>query len=556
MAKHKMKSAGGQTSGGGQEILNITGEFDIITGSHHAEEALAYDVKAGRYDLEYANRSTTDIGLDALRGFKKNIQNISMIKSSPVPSTGDILNPPLDNLPPMQEIQVPEDILGYTWNIVQVGGVFNKTIKKDRTDKKMWLAIVTVPREGTFKITMSLMLKGGRIITNTKDFKIRDFLVVSLGDSLSAGQGNPDTKGSPSTSDALTCKTTTLTMIAADIKVRTAIYAVAPGLGLAGEILSEVVDFFGGLFGGSSETTPARWQEPRAYRSYKSGPSLAAKSIQSFSSSAAIRVAFLSFARSGAEIKRGLIGPREGDIDRFLGLGKIGEIEEARQTIGGRTIDALLISIGGNDVGFAGSLTNLVKKDLLAWKPWGNDGRSRREIFTVVRQILTDILPKDFDELKKEIDEKLKPRKVYMLEYPTGLFEKMKDGQIIDGGACGVFEGPDMDLDVKDGKEVKALGVDLNALIKKKCDDFGWIFITGIADEFAGHGYCASDTFWVGAEESCRNQADFEGMMHPNEKGHAVYKRKIEEALLKNMINRPKFKKFSPAVTPGGAKIT
>ena len=298
---------------------------------------------------------------------------------------------------------------------------------------------------------------------------------------------------------------------------------------LAGEIVGGWVDFFVDLFGGSSPE-PARWQEPRAYRSYNSFASLAAQDVENFSESSADRVTFLSFARSGAEIRAGLLGVRDHGRDEWIG---VGEIEEARRAVGNRQIDALIISIGGNDIGFAGSLTDLVIKDLLAWNPVGNDSKERAKTRKKVEQKLENELPQALDDLKRAIDKELAPRQVYILEYPTGLFEKTgPDGKVEDGGPCGIFASSlDMDLDVNDGQAIKALGKKLNALIRDKAQQFGWVFVSGIEAGFAGHGYCDDQTFFVGAEESCRNQGDFEGTMHPNQLGHQVYREQLVQAL-------------------------
>ncbi len=251
---------------------------------------------------------------------------------------------------------------------------------------------------------------------------------------------------------------------------------------------------------------------------------------------------FLSFARSGAEIREGLLGPRDGGRDaEWIG---IGEIEEARRTVAGRQIDALIISIGGNDIGFAGTLTDLVADDRPTWLSTGNDTNARKRIIAEAEARLEKLENEKpssaYDELKAAIDFKLKPRQVYLLEYPTGLFETIApDGEVIDGKPCGVLEGPDIDLSRADGRETKRLGKLLNDLNRKKANEFGWIFINGIESEFAGHGYCAPKSFWVVAEESCRNQGDFEGMMHPNAKGQDVFRRRIAQVLRRELINPP-----------------
>ena len=292
----------------------------------------------------------------------------------------------------------------------------------------------------------------------------------------------------------------------------------------------------------------AEWQEPKAHRSWKSGPVLAATAMERLDhvvdGGEHLYVTFLSFARSGAHI--GASKPAPGDL-----LGKDGQLEEVRRTVGTRRIDALLISVGGNDVGFAGKLEDLVKRDIGVWPLWGKDAEARRDIFQSASDRIEALYVDDGDgperargpykALADAIATTLRPfpRRVYITEYPVGLFEKRKDGRVVDGGPCGVFSAPDMDLDIDDGRTVKELGLQLNRKIAEAARALHWTYIGGIAKRFAGHGFCSDDTFFVGATESCSNQGDFEGMMHPNSKGHAAYAAEIRRVVEELMIDEP-----------------
>src|SRR5207244_6913852 len=144
--------------------------------------------------------------------------------------------------------------------------------------------------------------------------------------------------------------------------------------------------------------------------------------------------------------------------------------EEVQRAVAGRRIDALLISISGNDVGFAGALKDLAVNDGV-WASWGRDAVNRKKVYDETLKKIEgkgpfperdeDGLPRKFEHLNDAI-KKLHLRRVYITEYPTGLFEKRKDGHVVDGGPCGVFEGPDMDIDVDDGRAIKELGKKLN----------------------------------------------------------------------------------------------
>ena len=93
----------------------------------------------------------------------------------------------------------------------------------------------------------------------------------------------------------------------------------------------------------------------------------------------------------------------------------------------------------------------------------------------------------------------------------------------------GVLVGPDV-------FDLEGLGRLLNAQIRDKASEFGWVFVSGIAQASDGHGYCADQPYFVSAEESCLNQGDFEGMLHPNSLGHHATRDAIAQALHENLL--------------------
>jgi hypothetical protein len=300
----------------------------------------------------------------------------------------------------------------------------------------------------------------------------------------------------------------------------------------------------------------ARWTEPKAWRSAKSAPAVAARSLEhafvqthTFSPTphaverfSLDRITFASFARSGAEVLAGLIDPQDGDND-FIGAG---QIEECRRTVGDRRIDALLINIGGNDAGFAGALEDLVAKDSiwtgslrgtlkdLALSAFnglpGDDKLGRDQVEARLMQRLGIGLPdgqigpleQHYNVVKGLVDQLTEHPgigDVHITGYPVGLFDRVAADGSIGFRACEIFDGPDIDMTPADGKLIKRVGHALNDLIAKKAAEFGWHFVE-VEKAFEGHGYCAGDrSFWRTAKQSCEQQGDFEGTMHPNAKG-------------------------------------
>ena len=66
----------------------------------------------------------------------------------------------------------------------------------------------------------------------------------------------------------------------------------------------------------------------------------------------------------------------------------------------------------------------------------------------------------------------------------------------------------------------------LNGEVRLAAEAHGWKLVDGIVEGFSGHGYCVTgQSFFRSAEDSCDMQGDFDGILHPNENGQAVYAR-------------------------------
>jgi hypothetical protein len=362
-----------------------------------------------------------------------------------------------------------------------------------------------LPDLGNYWLTLRVIFDGFLYGEQTAWFLLRDFLIVSVGDSSASGEGNPDRNGEI-TEGGWKCEHATLSNI----------------IGLTPEMFPE-----------------AEWMEKQAHRSLTNGPTLAAQSLQhvvgtsDFGGRATLDViTFASFARSGAKIVDGLFHAQtQPPNEDFIG---VGQIEEARRTCAGRGIDALLINIGGNDIGFEGVLSDLVAGDNVFT---ANDANQPEEVAARIDALL-DQLWGDFDLLRSTVEGLLNPRAVYITGYPTALFDERHADGTIGFHACGVFQGADLDIDSPDYDLIKAKGSQLNYIIKSKARQFGWHFID-IAADFVGRGYCDDETLWVGAETSCRTQGDFDGTMHPNRTGHLLWASRFAEQLRAHTVVPP-----------------
>lgn len=396
---------------------------------------------------------------------------------------------------PTAETAALPDIDRYLWTVSEATGDFHRRIAVDGTAENIIEMPVDVPRPGRYHVELTAEDVNGRRYSASQDFHLRDFLVVSMGDSYACGEGNPDREASHSPVGREQCRAKLLSKIFKE-KAQMPVVTVRD----------------------------ASWQEQFAHRSYCSGPARAAYALEDLEQGRV--VTFMTFARSGAAIDLGMLGPRESDFS------PLGEVDEARQTIGRREIDALVLSIGGNDVGFSTRIINLVEEDLFMLGPGllGDEDLNRKQELRAAWNRLQD-LPDKFDRLAKAL-KALNCRHIFITEYPIAHFDQIADdGTVVVQSGCGIFDDPGMEIDSRDAYLMKEMGKRLNAAIKDAAEKHGWTFIEGIADDFSGHGLCSDDSYFVDAELSCLRQGDFDGTLHPNEKGHDVYRRHITRAI-------------------------
>jgi lysophospholipase L1-like esterase len=389
-----------------------------------------------------------------------------------------------------------------------------------------------LPSEGLYECRLIVTSRDGQRQESKVDrINLSDSLIVVIGDSAAAGQGNPDESGKPKEFGDGISGWDNLNPIAwAD----SAIDAGANWLKTNFTTLSRKWD-------ARLDMDPQpRWLEKEAYRSLRSGAALAAQKQEVLSSGEV--VTFLHFARSGSEILAGLLGPRTKDGKKIDGwIGNIGQLEEVKRTVGKRRIDALIISIGVNDCGFSGNLKDLMVGDF----GWGRDTQNREAVMRKIEARISQ-LPGRFGQLNDAINE-LEVGQVYITEYPTGIFDKMKNGRPVPSEGCEIFSSNfDLDITKRDAEDLKEAARKLNHAIHEAAKAHSWVYVGGIADRFAGHGYCAGrDRLFRTAEESLVIQGDTEGTMHPNGLGHDIISDELSKALRKGL------KTHTVIVTPG-----
>jgi len=310
---------------------------------------------------------------------------------------------------------------------------------------------------------------------------------------------------------------------------------------------------------GTRASSLATWQDRRCNRSALAGQAQAAIALER--SDPHTSVTFVHLACSGAEIARGVIEPYAG-VEPPTGASDLPpQVDRALALIGDREVDAVLLSIGGNDVGFGPiveacvtqepchsppttlqaavelqinllcGVQDLFSDDCRRW--WENleRFRSAAEIFETGSRAL----PNQYRRLATRLSEAfpavaVEPGRVYITEYPNAMEDE--NGAVCDSGTYGdpfvMLPGISSDeaLWLRD-----TVTAGLNTRVAEAAAELRWTPVGSIFSRFARHGYCASNGWFRRMQDSLMMQGTKEGAVHPTAAGHAIYGEQIVEAL-------------------------
>jgi lysophospholipase L1-like esterase len=330
----------------------------------------------------------------------------------------------------------------------------------------------------------ALALAGGACGSGDSDEEesLSDHLIVSIGDSVASGEGNPDRPAR-----------------------------------LAG-------------------LRPAGWRNLPCHRSLRSGHALAAMQVLG----AGWPSGFRGLGCSGATIDVGLLGEYRGieppDNDA-LQPPQVDELERLSRT---HSIDAVLLTVGANDVGFAGVVEFCVFHEACWDKPYDPAPHQPGPEVPLQQTVPATLerLSGDYDELADRLGDVVPAEKVIVVEYfdPTSAPPGAPVSAGV-GGDCRMLFGGVSPAESRWARE--NLLQPLNELIAEKADEFGWQLVDGVDEKFAGHGLCAGSAHWVTtARESIFGLGipltgslllrqtyrgllgSYKGTLHPNPAGH------------------------------------
>jgi probable HAF family extracellular repeat protein len=423
-------------------------------------------------------------------------------------------------------------IVDYQWDIHLPDGIRHVSGASCR-------AQVTFLQEDRYPVTLTVVTQGGRRASLEQQVVIKNHVIVSMGDSIASGEGNPDV---------------------------------------------EV---------GGSVTSPV-WRNRRCHRSLFSWHAQASQQLEIADDHTS--VTFLELGCSGAKVDEGILQSYKGEEPDGIDERPQLDVVEAVMGQSDRPIDALLVQIGANDVGFAERVTTCAIPSFT--RPSDAELAALAVLFSVVfpnpafeaavalmatippdadlfgcdnllnKALLVDPaldkLPDAYQRLSDRIRARLglaRPSGVYIAEYPDPThsddgstcgelrFEEAVADGIVDHipAAGALFLLPPVPEIIASGLLVAIVVGDtdgvvsrkeaswahdnvllpLNAQVANAAVEHNWTFVSGLnaASRFGTHGYCAApETRWFRHfSESKKIQLNANGGVHPNRAGHSAY---------------------------------
>jgi lysophospholipase L1-like esterase/Ca2+/Na+ antiporter len=264
-----------------------------------------------------------------------------------------------------------------------------------------------------------------------------------------------------------------------------------------------------------------RWLDHGCHRSRAAGFHVAARRLAEAEGPGS--VTFVSLACSGAEVEKGLLGeyrgidPRKGQKPYSPQVERLRRLAAARppDEKGASRVDAVLLSVGANDVKFSGVVAKCLRL---------RDCRESSE--AAVREDLA-ILEGNYDKLGVALEDAAPGTPVLVTEY----FDPTRDKK---GEFCRLSVLATTQAEARWAYE--SLLSPLNRKIAEAAKRNDWLLVDGISADFERHGYCAKDERWVRLlTHSAVRQRDPWGTLHPSEEGHRAIAERVQGPLAKTL---------------------
>jgi lysophospholipase L1-like esterase len=237
-------------------------------------------------------------------------------------------------------------------------------------------------------------------------------------------------------------------------------------------------------------------------------------------------VTFIHLAVTGATISKGLLGPAGGSSQEGIAGQAPAQLELARQLVGQRKIDALILGIGGNDIGFSNLIKGLVLrgtwsdidfrrlKDALQSGNWksvrNNQFNETVELFADLTRAFPAVsipdavgfkrLPAEFQKLADSLGQLdrqgMKVGRVYLASYPDPTHKK--NGEFCREALEEIGDEVGVTLHIDENEFRWAYNnviVPLNDLLQRQAELFQWTFLADFVNTTKYHGICREQTF-------------------------------------------------------------
>jgi lysophospholipase L1-like esterase len=281
---------------------------------------------------------------------------------------------------------------------------------------------------------------------------------------------------------------------------------------------------------GSGEGNPvqgggARWLDTPCHRSAAAGFEQAARLVAE-STPKDRSVTFVSLACSGATVPRLLDRGYRGIEPAADGSSDPPQVDSLDAIQGIRGVDAVLVSVGANDVFFGDVVNHCILRsrcDQAKFPLTPADDTADEAVGTAL-----DELALRYDALGQRLARL--PATVLASEY----FDPTRNSN---GDTCSPLNGGLKRVSKAEMEwAFDAVLTPLNAELKAAANRHGWRYVGGIARDFERHGYCAAgpDRWVRRLTESAATQAGagrLSGTLHPNERGHAAIADRVAPAL-------------------------
>ncbi len=378
----------------------------------------------------------------------------------------------------------------------------NSDWSRTRNAKECTVEFSSLPSTGTYQVTFAARTEIGWTEPETKTITLKDYLIVSLGDSFASGEGSPD-------------------------------------------------------------VWPDGWQDDVCHRSARSGQALFAEELEA--SDDRTSVTFLSFACSGAKISTGLLFPQsKSDVIVDPQIEAFAQQIYGRSYVDALLVSAGGNDAGFSSVvkvcadwrGLGDFLSELILEDPLHFLTPQGLAEKVDAFFKSLASVLVGEEPSDchravvsafasidladrYQRVQNEIVGKVSAsiKETYLVGYPIDLFEYRlyntitTTGSISGSEGCGALWGiteDDADLLRSGAGELRRSGTEAAA-------EHGWNFVPV---DFGGHGYCSDDT-WL---REYSDPDDF--VLHPNHAGYKEYSDQLGKIVYVGTVPLP-FKKVS-----------